>query len=58
MWRKRSKYEAGDSVVDQFSGERGVVLISRPADMPECVVVQLNGGGDGYYVSKTQLRPA
>jgi hypothetical protein len=35
-----------------------VVLIARPSDMPDCVVVQLNGRGDSYYISKTQLMPA
>ena len=58
MLRKSSKYVAGDMVVDKFNGEWGVVLIARPSDMPDCVVVQLNGRGDGYYISKTQLMPA
>jgi hypothetical protein len=58
MLRKSSKYEAGDWVVDKFTGERGMVLIARPSDMTDCMVVQLNGKGDGYFISKTQLRPA
>jgi len=42
MLKKSSKYEAGDWVVDKFTGERGMVLIARPSDLTDCMVVQLN----------------
>ena len=45
MLKKSSKYEAGDWVVDKFTGERGMVLIARPSDLTDCMVVQLNGKG-------------
>jgi hypothetical protein len=55
-WNRRG-YK--DLIVQSFCGR--VAPTSEPqllAGSPMGMVVQLNGKGDGYFISKTQLRPA